>query len=78
MTMDTMTAMPQVLTATSTRRVASFERAMSFDRTATFGTMPSMAAPSGHDCSWSHKANAFAIRTGLKAYGTRRLGETST
>ena len=73
MTMETMTAMPNAVTATSTRRAASFVRVR-----ATFGTMPSMAALSGHDCSWSHKANAFAIQTGLKAYGTRRLGETST
>ena len=32
------------------------------------------------DCAWPHTANAVAIRSanGLKAYGARRLGETST
>jgi hypothetical protein len=73
MTMKTMTAMPQAVTITCTRHAAPSMRVRP-----TFATMPSMAALSGHDCRWSHKANAFAIRTGLKAYGSRRLGETST
>ena len=67
-----MQMLPQEAVATATRR-----RASSFAHAPwTFG-MPS--ADLG--CVWSLTTNAAAIRTvanGHKAYGTRRLGESST
>ena len=46
----------------------------------TFGALPSMAAIAGHVCTWSPMTDANAIRQAkaLKAFGTRRLGESST
>jgi hypothetical protein len=79
--MESMTLMPMaVADAFSTRRraTASYVRVPE-----AFGALPSMAAFANHDCGWSsHLTNALAIRPAttkaLKAFGTRRLGETST
>ncbi|MCU1377954.1 MAG: hypothetical protein JWN29_937 [Acidimicrobiales bacterium] len=79
--MESMTLMPMaVADAASNRRRAtgSYVRVPE-----TFGALPSMAALANHGCGWSsHTTNALAIRTAttkaLKAFGTRRLGETST
>jgi hypothetical protein len=78
--MESMTLMPMaVADAASNRRRAtgSYVRVPE-----TFGALPSMAALANHDCGWSsHTTDAFAIRQAtkaLKAFGTRRLGETST
>jgi hypothetical protein len=76
--METMTLMPLAVAATSRRRAASYVRLPE-----TFGALPSMdmAAFASHGC-WSHTTDATAIRQAntkaLKAFGTRRLGETST
>ena len=62
---------PEAVATATRRRASSFARAPW-----TFG-MPS--ADLG--CVWSLTTNAAAIRTvanGHKAYGTRRLGESST
>ncbi|MCU1373854.1 MAG: hypothetical protein JWO68_1140 [Actinomycetia bacterium] len=76
--MATMTLMPMAVDANAARRRA----AVSYVRMPeTVGALPSMAALAGHGCSWSHTTNGTAIRQAtkaLKAFGTRRLGETST
>lgn len=81
--MDTMTVTPQAVAGMSTRRAA-----MSIARLPRItGVMPSVAF-AGSACTWSHTMTAaHATRTAsafkanhlaLKAYGSRRLGETST
>ena len=77
--MESMTIMQTAVTATSTRRraAASYVR-MPMD----LGAMPSAFASAHLGCQWSvttiatqdRKANTKA----LKAFGARRLGETST
>ena len=77
--MKSMVLMPQAVTAPSTRvrAVASFAA-----MTETYGALPTMThVAAARACSdWSLMTNGNAIRQakGLKSFGTRRLGETST
>jgi hypothetical protein len=76
--METTTLMPMAVAATSTRRAAVSYVRMPMNS----GAMPSAFASAHLGCDWSlttiatrgRKANTKA----LKAFGTRRLGETST
>lgn len=74
--METMMLMPPAVAATSTRRrtVSSYVHVP-----VTFGALPTTAS-AGHACTWSSATNGTAIRQakGLKAFGSRRLGETPT
>jgi hypothetical protein len=78
--METMTLMPMAVAATSARpRIfASYVRLPE-----THGAMPSVAAiVRDLGCKWSPMTNGNQLRTATtkahKAFGTRRLGETST
>jgi hypothetical protein len=77
--MESMTIMPMAVVATSTRRRA----AVSYVRMPmTVGAMPSTFASAHLGCDWSLTTiaaeNRQANTKALKAFGTRRLGETST
>jgi hypothetical protein len=79
--MQTMTLMPLAVADVAARRAP-----MSIARLPRISGMPSVAY-AGNDCTWSSTA-AHASRTAtaafqanhkaLKAFGSRRLGETST
>jgi hypothetical protein len=82
--METITVTPQVATGTLVRRAAaSVERLPRIS-----SVMPSSIAYASRDCTWSNTmiaahatrmAPAFqANHKALKAFGSRRLGETST
>jgi hypothetical protein len=81
--METMTLMPSAVAGSTTRRAPlSIARLPRIS-----GVMPSIAY-AGNDCTWSNTmtaahvtrtASAFqANHKALKAFGSRRLGETST
>jgi hypothetical protein len=78
--MKSMTTMPMAALATSARprTSASYVRLPE-----TLGAMPSVAAiVRDPGCTWSPMTNGNQLRTATtkahKAFGTRRLGETST
>lgn len=74
--METMMLSPMAAVATTRRRaVSSYVHVPE-----TFGALPTMATHADHTCSWSSMTTGNVIRQakGLKAFGTRRLGETST
>ena len=76
--METMTLMPMAVVATSTGRAGvSYVRMPMTD-----GPMPSSFASAHLGCDWSLTTiateNRQANTKALKAFGTRRLGETST
>ena len=75
--METMTLMPQAVVATAARHRALAPSYVHVPET--FGALPTMAI-SGRDCTWSSMTNGNAIRQakGLKAFGTRRLGEMNS
>jgi hypothetical protein len=81
--MQTMTLMPLAVAAPAARRAP-----MSIARLPRISGMPSVAY-AGNDCTWSSTSTAAHVsRTAtaafqanhkaLKAFGSRRLGETST
>ena len=76
--METMTLMPMAVVATSTGRAAVSYVRMPMNS----GAMPSAFAPAHLGCDWSLTTiateNRQANSKALKAFGTRRLGETST
>jgi hypothetical protein len=77
--METMTLMPTAVVATSARprAFASYVRMPE-----NLGAMPSVATARDLGCSWSPLTNGIQTRKATtkahKAFGTRRLGETST
>ena len=89
--METMTLMPMAVAATSARprAVASFVGLAAAPAAAAYvrmpenlGAMPSVATARDLGCSWSPLTNGIQTRKATtkahKAFGTRRLGETST
>ena len=91
--METMTLMPMAVAATSARprAVASFVGLAAAPAAAAYvrmpeihGAMPSSVLANSRDlgCSWLPQANGIETRKATtkahKAFGTRRLGETST
>jgi hypothetical protein len=76
--METMTLMPMAVAATSTGRAAVSYVRMPM----THGVLPSTSASAHLGCDWSLTTIATRDRQAntkaLKAFGTRRLGETST
>lgn len=70
--METMMLMPQAVAASTRCRTLSSHVHVP----ETFGALPTTAA-AGHVCTWSYATDGNAIRQakGLKAFGTRRLGE---
>lgn len=76
--MASMTLLPMAVPASGLRRAAA-----SYVRVPmTHGVLPSMATSAHHGCDWSLTTDAHAIRQAntkaRKAFGARRLGETST